>query len=602
MSSPSPPPPPVGVPFGRYVIRTRLGRGGMGEVFLADQLGPLGPVRPVALKRLLPRHTDDPQVVRLFLEEMGTAAQLSHPDIAVTYDFGEVDGVYFLAMEYVDGLPLDQLLSAKGRLPPDPVVAVGLAVCRALAHAHGRRAAGAPAPVVHQDVSPHNVIVARDGAAKLLDFGIARTEAAARQGSLRAKVRYAAPEQLRGAAPDRRFDVWGLGVTLYQALTGRLPFPQAELAERLRASERGAYPAVAEVCPEAAHLSGVVARALAPDPQDRFQSADEMRAALVAAHPLEGEAARACLAELVSDVSVAPAHLDGGEPTSTGVAAYGSVTPAGSDAAPSPPAEPDAPAPTFRDDGPTRVTRRRAAPLSPPDRAPPRPRAWPIVAAGLTLGAALVVALRMVSSPSGEAPSLDAGGARIAARGARDVEARRAASNAAGVDAASEPAQPEAVEEAAAAPRAEAPTPPPDAPRAPKREASRRRRPRAPSEEPRAPEPATRARPTQKRPPAQPSAKSPGSSESTDLTPPRAGLGLLSVRTVPWSRVSVDGRPLGEGVIARRPLEAGAHDLRLDAGEGGHAPKELRIEIRRGETTRVFFDFARGELRVTPQP
>ncbi|MCA9554909.1 MAG: serine/threonine protein kinase, partial [Myxococcales bacterium] len=226
---------PPGVPFGKYVIRTRLGQGGMGEVFLADQLGPLGPVRPVALKRLLPKHTHDPHVVRMFLEEMGVAAQLSHPHIVVTYDFGELDGAYFLAMEYVDGLALDRLVAEQGPLPLDAVVTLGRHIASALQHAHERVSAGAPTPVVHQDVTPHNILVSRAGDAKLLDFGIARTEAAALGERVHAKVRYAAPEQLRRAPPDRRFDVWGLGVTLYQALTGRLPFPQADLPSRVRA-------------------------------------------------------------------------------------------------------------------------------------------------------------------------------------------------------------------------------------------------------------------------------------------------------------------------------------------------------------------------------
>ncbi|MCB9648634.1 MAG: serine/threonine protein kinase [Deltaproteobacteria bacterium] len=165
----------------------------------------------MALKRLLPKHTHDPHVVRMFLEEMGVAAQLSHPHIVVTYDFGELDGAYFLAMEYVDGLALDRLVAEQGPLPLDAVVTLGRHIASALQHAHERVSAGAPTPVVHQDVTPHNILVSRAGDAKLLDFGIARTEAAALGERVHAKVRYAAPEQLRRAPPDRRFDVWGLG-------------------------------------------------------------------------------------------------------------------------------------------------------------------------------------------------------------------------------------------------------------------------------------------------------------------------------------------------------------------------------------------------------
>ena len=207
-----------GIPFGRYRIRRRLGRGGMGEVFLADQLGPLGPLRPVALKRMRPALAHDAKIARRFLQEMGIAARLSHPYIAVTHDFGEVEGVYFMAMEYIEGAALDRILKG-GALDVAPALLVAQRVAEALAHAHER-----VPPVVHQDVSPPNIMVGGDGQVKLVDFGIAAAEAAT-QDLLRVKAPYAAPEQLMGQAPERRFDLWALGVVLYEMLTGRRPFP-----------------------------------------------------------------------------------------------------------------------------------------------------------------------------------------------------------------------------------------------------------------------------------------------------------------------------------------------------------------------------------------
>lgn len=556
MSAPSSPSPSLGVPFGRYLIRTRLGRGGMGEVFLADQLGPLGPVRPVALKRLLPTHTDNTQVVQLFFEEMATAAQLSHPNIAVTYDFGEVEGVYFIAMEYVDGLPLDQLIRNLGCLPVPAVVAITQALSEALQYAHDRKAAGQPAPVVHQDVTPHNVIVSRDGQTKLLDFGIARTEAVAQQGRLRAKVRYAAPEQLRGAPPDRRFDVWGLGVTMYQALSGRLPFPQKEFGPRLAAAEAGRFIALGEAQPEAASLEHIIHKALHPDPQERFRSVESLCAAVLQVHPLSISEGQEHLSQLVAQVSSAPRHLDGGELTSTGVQVPAPITPS----LPAPPPDGE-----FVDDGPTRVTRAHGAASPPAPAAPPR-RPFAVVATGLLVGAALVTGLRLVTAPEAEAPvsqvKLQTEPAlRVAEPPIGPPESAVTATRADGAQESAPPSRRAAAVVAA---------PPPPQKRAGARRVSHRRPAPRPAEVPAGPVVSERA------------------------------LGLVSVRTVPWARVFLDGQSVGEGVIARRPVAAGPHALRLEPGEGEHTAKTLSINVTPGETTRVFFDFETQELRIAP--
>ncbi len=559
--------PPVGVPFGRYVIRTRLGRGGMGEVFLADQLGPLGPVRPVALKRLLPSQTDDPQVVRLFLEEMATAAQLSHPNIAVTYDFGEVEGVYFIAMEYVDGLPLDQLLRSSGPLPTDAVAGVAIGITQALQYAHERRSAGAPASVIHQDVTPHNIIVSREGECKLLDFGIAKTEAAARQGKLRAKVRYAAPEQLRGALPDRRFDIWSLGITMYLALSGKLPFPQKEMADRLAAAEAGAFTPLQEAVPHAAALAPVINRALSAEPDARFASAEAMGEALLAALPMPPERQRQCLRALVAEASCAPADMDGGELTSTGVAASGTGLAAqnASEALLEPAAATKTTPLPFKDDAPTRLTTETAAvamsTLPTPKQTKDRP--WAVVIVGLLLGAVVVGGLRLSEPPSAEV--------HIVQPELPKVEPRVSSESTLAPDAPSVEAIP--------------PTPKPSSPATAK--VVRRRKPLR-----RAPKKARTkaARVPQSKPAPNPVAK----------PKPRPATGHLSVRTVPWGRVFVDGRRLGEGVIARRPLSAGRHDLRLEAGEGQHSDHSVTIQIVGGVTTRVFYNFDTAERRITP--
>ena len=238
----------------------------MGEVFLADQLGPLGPVRPVALKRMRPALAHDQDLARRFLQEMGIAARLSHPNIAVTHDFGEVDGVYFMAMEYIDGAPLDRVLAA-GALAVGPALLVAQRVAEALAHAHERSP-----PVVHQDVSPQNVMIGADGQIKLLDFGIAATEAAA-QALLRAKAPYAAPEQLMGKAPERRFDLWALGVVLYEMLTGRRPFAGPTATDVLNQIQDRSVLPVEALAADTAAISPLIRRALDPVPERRWDSA-----------------------------------------------------------------------------------------------------------------------------------------------------------------------------------------------------------------------------------------------------------------------------------------------------------------------------------------
>jgi serine/threonine-protein kinase len=291
----------------------------MGEVFLADQLGPLGPVRPVALKRMLPGLAADPETARLFLEEMAIAAQLNHPHIATTYDFGEIDGDYFLAMEYVEGLSLNRIISSLGPLPPPAALEIARQIADALVHAHGKRSEGR-AGVVHHDVSPHNVMISREGNVKLLDFGIARAEAAVHGERVRAKAAYAAPEQLLGAAPDRRFDLWSLGVVLYECLGGCRPF-EGDLNAILRAAEARDYPRISSLRPEVEPFEDLITRALEPNPEKRWLSAEAFRSACARLGERFGMAKAPDLALLVERSGGSEVKDDIAEVSGTGVAA-----------------------------------------------------------------------------------------------------------------------------------------------------------------------------------------------------------------------------------------------------------------------------------------
>ena len=218
--------------FGKYSLTRRLAFGGMAEIFLASLQGAQGFQKKVVLKRILPQFGTDPQFVSMFIDEAVIAARLTHPNVVQIYDFGDVDGVYFIAMEYVDGADLRQLVRnavTKGRLLlPAEVAALGEGICAGLSYAHNfADDDGTPLRIIHRDISPHNIMVSRSGEAKVTDFGIAKAEARATRtatGTIKGKVAYMAPEQARGEPIDKRCDQFAVGLVLWEALTGERMF------------------------------------------------------------------------------------------------------------------------------------------------------------------------------------------------------------------------------------------------------------------------------------------------------------------------------------------------------------------------------------------
>lgn len=213
--------------LGKYVLGERIGFGGMAEVFAATYCPEGGFVRKVALKRILPNYAQDTEAVSLFRREAEIGAMLAHPNIVQIYDFGAIDKTYFLAMEYVDGITLWQLfdyLRRQKRHFPIPVltyIAWCLADALAIIH-HGAPGASTSMKLIHRDVNPPNVLLSNTGEVKLSDFGIARAAGVAPEtaaGRIRGKLSYAAPEQVRGETIDERVDLYGLGVTLWEAAT-----------------------------------------------------------------------------------------------------------------------------------------------------------------------------------------------------------------------------------------------------------------------------------------------------------------------------------------------------------------------------------------------
>lgn len=277
-----------GSQLGRYQILKRIAVGGMAELYLARQTGDAGYEKIVALKRVLPHLTEDVAFVRMFLNEAKLAAGLSHSNIVHVVDFGSEGGEHFMAMEYVHGRSVQDILRAGARhggVPRDVALTIVHEVAAALHYAHERAGAdGRPLGLVHRDVSPSNVLVSFDGDVKLVDFGIAKaTEATrvTRSGGIKGKLAYMAPEQVRGEAVDRRADVFALAVVAYELCTGRRCFSApGEFALINRVAE-GRYEKPTAADPDfPADLEAIIARGLAVDPADRFESARQLQRAV----------------------------------------------------------------------------------------------------------------------------------------------------------------------------------------------------------------------------------------------------------------------------------------------------------------------------------
>lgn len=270
----------------RYELRELAGKGGMAEVWRAQQRGAAGFSRPVGLKRILPHLASKETFVRMFIEEARVCAQLMHPNIIQIYDFGYDRGTYFLVMEWVEGLNLSRFLESYERrdmMAPWPIIAaIAIESLKALASAHERLDQdGKPAPVVHRDVTPPNILIGVNGIVKLSDFGLARAMDRARLTDpdvIKGKMAYLAPELTHGAGASAQTDLYALGVTMWQALSGRRLFAGTTNAEIFMNARRADVPPLDELRPDLpTSLSFTVQRALAPNPEDRFADANDMK-------------------------------------------------------------------------------------------------------------------------------------------------------------------------------------------------------------------------------------------------------------------------------------------------------------------------------------
>jgi serine/threonine-protein kinase len=298
---------------GRYAVVERIASGGMGEVFRARDTVL---ARDVAIKVLHRSLAGDQAFVDRFRTEARAAAGLSHSNIVAVFDWGSVDGIYYMVMEYVRGQGLRALLNREGRLEAAQTAEIVRQTLLALEHAHGQG-------IVHRDIKPENVLVTTDGLVKVADFGLARAYADGRQtqaGTVTGTVQYLAPEQIRGEPADPRSDLYSLGIVSYELLTGKLPFTGETAMSIAYKHLSGRVPMPSVTVPSIpSELDGFVASATDRDREMRPESARAMRRDLEAIAPSLPPARS--LTSIVDDApAVAPLPADG---TTTDVVVLG---------------------------------------------------------------------------------------------------------------------------------------------------------------------------------------------------------------------------------------------------------------------------------------
>jgi len=293
--------------LGGYELLARVAAGGMATLYVAQKRDAEG--EPLAVKVIHAHLAEDWEVTRYFIDEALIAIRLKHPNVVRVDELGEVDGTYFLAMEYVHGCTLADLLGLAQRrghrLDPRLVAWIGAQVCRGLHGAHELRGdEGEALDVVHRDMSPQNVLLGHDGQVKVIDFGVAKAGGRARRtshGEMRGKLRYMAPEQVTGDPLDRRVDLFSLGVMLWEALAMRRLHPDLETTELLEALKHPAIPPVETLRDDVPKgLAEAIAWATQPSATARPRDAAQLGALLDDA---AGSVGQADLAALVRELA-----------------------------------------------------------------------------------------------------------------------------------------------------------------------------------------------------------------------------------------------------------------------------------------------------------
>lgn len=271
--------------FGKYTLLRKIASGGMGEIYLAKQQGPSGFEKLLVIKRILSHHLEKADYLDMFLSEAKLVARLSHHNIIQIHEMGEIEGDYYIAMEYVRGKALrdviDELRAEGKNVPLAHVIELGIKLCEGLGYAHqARDIRGRPMNIVHRDINPHNVLLSYDGDLKLIDFGIAKSEMTSvntATGTIKGKFVYMSPEQSAADPIDRRSDIFSLGIVLYEMCCLENPFVRQNVVLSLEAIQRQEVALPSTKRADAGPIDKILAKALAKKVEDRYQTAIEMR-------------------------------------------------------------------------------------------------------------------------------------------------------------------------------------------------------------------------------------------------------------------------------------------------------------------------------------
>ncbi len=299
--------------LGKYTLVRKLATGGMAEVFLARADGPMGFQKKLVVKRILPHFGEDQNFINMFLSEARLAAELNHPNVVQIFDFGQTDGTYYIAMEFIDGPNLRSLNKAAR----ETVGPISLPLCarivalaaEGLGYAHDLKdPTGQVMNLVHRDISPDNVLVSRTGSVKVVDFGIAKASTQphlTKSGVIKGKLAYMPPEQLAREPLDRRADIFALGVVLYELAVGQMPFDatsEVSIIQAIMGSEplTRASQKRTDLPPA---LDAIIARCLEKDPSKRYSTCRELQ------HDLERFIASTGEVVSVADVGRLVEHL-----------------------------------------------------------------------------------------------------------------------------------------------------------------------------------------------------------------------------------------------------------------------------------------------------
>ncbi|MBN2382036.1 serine/threonine protein kinase [bacterium] len=275
----------MAVKFGKYILLSKIATGGMAEVFRAKHIGVGGFEKIVAIKRILPHFSNNNEFITMFNEEAKVSAQLSHQNIVQIYEFGMAEKSYYIAMEYVDGVNLNDLLiryaEKDSALPTNISLAIIREACKGLDYAHRKKGFdNKPLNIVHRDISPKNIMISFDGAVKVMDFGIAKAASRdyeTRTGVIKGKISYLSPEQVQGARLDKRSDIFSLGIVFYEMLTGTKCFKGESDFSVLFKIKNSDFEPITTVNPTVdPDIAPLVLKALAPNREDRFQTCDEL--------------------------------------------------------------------------------------------------------------------------------------------------------------------------------------------------------------------------------------------------------------------------------------------------------------------------------------